>query len=134
MRNHKRACLTCKHVKFKVPDDWKPSYEGDAFNKYDARNVIRKMNMHLDAQCTLNPVWIKVPTQHYCGQWDGKKLERDVQEFIYGTDVDRRYTALHDENARLKASLKHARRISRSRLDRLKSNGGAKAVPEEADI
>lgn len=121
-----KACLTCKHVKFIVPDDWKPGYQGEKYDRFDTVRVIRETKFHVKAKCTFNPAWITVATSHYCGQWDGRGSEKDVEEFIWGSSLERSYNELRGEVVKLKASLKQARRISKSRLDRLKSNGATR--------
>lgn len=87
-----------------------------------ALEIIRKTEKHVSAQCTFNPVWIDVTTAHYCGRWDGPLHEQTVQDVIWGSRLQRMNNDLHYEVADLKARLKNSRRISASRLARLKPN------------
>ena len=110
-----KACLTCDHCVFTAPTDWKPSYSGEEFDKYCARNMIKETELHLNARCSFNPVWIDVNTGHYCGQWHGAAHHHDVDEFIHGSWASSQLEGFKDEVKALRASLKKARRISASR-------------------
>jgi hypothetical protein len=121
-----RACLTCNHVSFVVPDDWKPGFAGDEYDKYDVRQVIRETGHHVQAKCTFNPIWIDVNTGHYCGQWSSDvRDEESVQDFIWGSWLARENEELSAKCDALRARLKTSRQISASRLARLKSNTAA---------
>jgi len=125
MPSRGRACLTCKHVHFIVPTDWKPSYSGDKYDRSDAIGTIRETKVHLSAQCAFNPVWVDVTTGHYCGRWDGLRREEDVSDLLWGTWVSRNHADLEKKVKDLKERLKKSQSISAGRLARLKSSGDA---------
>jgi hypothetical protein len=120
-----KACLTCNHVSFLVPNDWTPSYSGEEYDRYDVRTAIRETEHHVQAKCTFNPIWVDVNTGHYCGQWNGSGVAREesVEDFIWGSWLVKENKKLHAERDALRARLKTSRRISASRLARLKSMG-----------
>jgi hypothetical protein len=120
-----KACLTCKHVGFIQPSDWKPRYDGDEYQRHDVLHVIRETKQHVSARCTFNPVWIDVSTAHYCGRWDGRRIEEDAQEVIWGTWAARNNDYLSEQVKKLKARLKNSQSISARRLARLKDHGAA---------
>jgi hypothetical protein len=134
MTNKGEGCLTCRHVRFVVPSDWKPNYEGASFDVGDAAKIIRETKHHIKAECTLNPVWVPVLTNHYCGQWEEERglygRSPSIETFIWGTWQERSLDQVKKENQELKLQLKKSRDISASRLARLKKNGAASAEPE----
>jgi hypothetical protein len=126
MPSRGRACLTCKHVHFIVPADWKPSYSGEEYNSYAVIKVIRDAKgRHVSARCTFDPVWIDVTTGHYCGRWDGLLREETVSDVLWGTWAVRQNNELHEKIKELKRLLQKSRSISAGRLARLKSSGDA---------
>jgi len=139
MTEQRTACLTCKHVRFNIPADWKPQFNGEKYDSHDARNLIRETKHHLDASCTLPPVWIPITTDHYCGQWSAARTEQhqSLDEFLWGTWQGRKMEYLTKTNAKLRARLKEVSRISASRLARLRgsnANGSqTQTAPPETD-
>jgi hypothetical protein len=114
-----KACLTCNHVKFIQSPDWAPRYEGEKFGFRDVLEIIREKKLHEKARCTFNPVWADVNTAHYCGHWEGTN-HASAEDVIWGSWEVRRNRQLVDEVATLKAQLKNMRRVSASRLVRLR--------------
>ena len=113
-----KACLTCNHIKFIQPPEWKPRWDGEKFVRQDVVNIIRANKLHEKAKCTFNPAWVDVTTAHYCGRWEGTD-HTPVEEVIWGSWEVRRNRQLFDEVKTLKAQLKNVRRLSASRLARL---------------
>jgi len=112
------SCLTCDHVKFIQPPDWRPRYTGETFERHDVVQAIRETKLDVRALCTFNPTWIDVTTAHYCGQWAGND-HTPVEDIIWGSWLARANNELVDEVKALKAKLKNSRRISASRLAKL---------------
>jgi|SRR4249919_1154572 hypothetical protein len=123
----KRPCLTCEHCVRIPPPDWKSEYRGDTYSIYDLASAVRAKSPYGTLQCSLHPVWVAVSLQHHCGQWRsgiGQQGET-VSEFIHGGWIEREVSRLRDENRKLRASLKTARKRSMSRLARLKKEGAS---------
>lgn len=132
MTEQRKACLTCKHVRFKIPADWKPTFEGEEYDRYDARRLIRETERHIAATCTFHPAWLEVTTGHYCGQWENavRTEHESLREFLWGTWASREAKYLTETNAKLRARLKAVSRISASRLARLRGKANGKTQTE----
>ena len=126
-----KGCLTCKHAAFnqlKIIPDWKPVNEWDKFGRRDVRKLIRETNKHCAALCTLNPLWLDVTTNHYCGQWKKtRNIEADIAIFLWGDYVTQQRDDYAIKIDRLKTQLAHSRKLAASRLARLNAttSGGS---------
>ncbi len=123
------SCLMCEHFKPIRTADWKPSYSGKEYDRYDVRNLIMQTKLHQKGQCALNPVHVDVMTNHYCGQFIAETRyppspSERLSDFIWGDRVSRRVDTLEDENTTLKRQLKTARMRSLKRLRKLQSARG----------
>lgn len=126
MSESKRPCLTCEHCVRIPPPDWKPSYEGGSYDRWNLGARVRDGRPLGTLMCSLNPVWVSVRYDHHCGQWEsgiGQQAET-AREFIHGSWEMREAGHLRAEVKQLKAALKTARKRSTSRLARLQERRG----------
>lgn len=115
------TCLLCKHFHPTPPKGWKPDYDGDTYSAHDVRRLMRKNNGEDHAgQCMLEPRPQDVYAFHGCGQFEpqGFAIITD-RTFIWGTYSEQHTEALEAKLAKATAALKAARKVSRSRLERL---------------
>src|SRR5712691_3059014 len=81
-----RHCLSCTHWRPAVPEDWQPSYNGQAFGGVIGLRYYLNQKGHVIADrgwpgaCHLNPVAIPARSLHECAQ------HRSSHEFIQGED------------------------------------------------
>ena len=121
------SCLMCEHFKPIRTADWKPSYNGEEYNRYDVRGLIMKTKLHQKGQCALNPVHVDVMTNHYCGQFIDYRTtipSERVSEYIWGDWYSRHYNTQKEEVAALKRQLRKARERSHKRLRKLHAARG----------
>lgn len=126
------SCLTCKHFKPKPPIGWKPehSYSSKEFNVYRLRNgwqdaggrFIGATNiLAWEGHCHALPSPSVVFAGYECSMYvyleDGAVADR---EFIEAGNYYSERSALAKEIAILKNDLKASRKLSASRLDRLR--------------
>jgi len=120
------TCLRCQHFR-------PPPIDGDENPfPFEIADKIKKTREYIGGQCTLNPEWIKVREDHFCGQHrphHGSSIEYNqstIRNDLYGGDWrNKRIADLEEDNAKLRSSLKKTRKRSSDRLVRLKANGSA---------
>lgn len=96
-----RSCLTCKHSHW-CDDDGEPQ------SSFRIAKKIKECGNWLYGQCTLNPEWIKIRADHYCGQYlTNIYIDGSAETYIYGSWSEWARDRLKDENVQLKA--KYAR-------------------------
>ena len=110
-----RSCLTCKHSHW-TDDDGEPQ------SSFRIAQKIRECGNWLYGQCSLNPEWIKVRADHYCGQYlTNLYIDGSAETYIDGSRMKQENVRLKDENVRLKAQYARLRgRYVKRRLENKK--------------
>ena len=118
------SCLDCCYAKLHRPQDWKPSYEGQQYDAYNAKVHIKETGKAVSLSCTLSPQWQEFNTNHYCGQWtprDGTVLQKLSDE----KEAYSNWRALAEQAEEtiraLRLELRTARQRSAKRLVKLRT-------------
>lgn len=115
------SCIGCKHWNPTAPAEWKPRYNGEKFRAYTARQYICETGEFVFGKCTHYPKWEDTRADHFCNLFS-ESVELSFDSEIHGTWKEERYERAEAENKELRRQLKVARRISVSRLARLRGN------------
>jgi len=116
----KRSCLSCAYFVFDTAPGWKPGYEGDFFDRNDAIRLIRKTEHHVTGKCAFFPVWTDHLSNHWCAQFVYDDEEESLNTRVWGTWQDREYKHQTEELKKVREQLAASRKISASRLERLR--------------
>ena len=117
----RKGCLMCEHFRGVAPTDWKPSYDGEEYDRYNLRSLIREKQLHQTGRCHLNPTPYAVLTNHECSHFDPIPYAvESLQTFIWGSHDSR----LGEQVKDLKRQLKEARAKSAKRMQRIKELTG----------
>lgn len=111
------ACLGCKHWKPILPAGLK--IEGE-LDWWGATQYMKAGRGWVSGNCTVEPTWLDVRADHFCGRFVGDDKSFDVM--VFGTWTQRSNEDLVAKNKKLTHQLKEARRISAGRLAKLQKS------------